>query len=151
MYLAGHFEAIEGALQRNREGKGTYGASTLSMQTAKNAFLWPARSWVRKGAEAYFTLLIEIFWSKRRIAEIYLNIAEWGPGIYGAEAAAQHYFNRPAKDLSADQAALMAAILPNPRRWSATEPTAFIRGKAKAYRQRAAIVQRDGLDTCILE
>ena len=92
------------------------------MQTAKNTFLWPARDWLRKGLEAYFTALIELAWSKRRIIEVYLNIAEWGPGIYGAEAAAQHYFAKPASRLGAMEAARLAAVLPAPLDRSASRP-----------------------------
>jgi len=103
------------------------GASTISQQTAKNAFLWPARSWVRKGFEAWFTLLIELCWSKERIMEVYLNIIEMGDGVYGAQAAAQHYFKKDAKHLSANEAASIAAILPNPLRWSAAKPSNYIR------------------------
>jgi monofunctional biosynthetic peptidoglycan transglycosylase len=98
------------------------GASTISMQTAKNLFLWPARDWLRKGFEAYFTALIELAWSKRRIIEIYLNIVEWGPGIYGAEAAAQHYFRKPAARLTSTEAARLAAVLPDPLDRSASRP-----------------------------
>ncbi len=143
-------EAIEQAIELNRKGERTFGASTLTMQTAKNAFLWPSRSWTRKGLELYFTLLIETLWSKRRIMEVYLNIAEWGPGIYGAEAAARAYFKRPAAELSAQQSALLAATLPGPLRWSPAAPTQFIRNKAAAYRQRALVVAGDGLDACVL-
>jgi monofunctional biosynthetic peptidoglycan transglycosylase len=102
------------------------GASTISQQTAKNVFLWPDRSWLRKGLEVYFTGLIEIFWGKRRIMEVYLNVIEMGDGIYGVEMAAQKYFHKPASDLSRGEAALIAAVLPNPRRWNAGAPTSYI-------------------------
>lgn len=105
------------------------GASTISQQTAKNVFLWPSRSWVRKGFEVYFTFLIEVFWSKRRIMEVYLNVIEMGKGIYGTEAAAREYFNKPALRLSIREASLLAAVLPNPRRWSAGKPSAYIQKK----------------------
>jgi monofunctional biosynthetic peptidoglycan transglycosylase len=112
------------------------GASTISMQTAKNVFLWPGRDWVRKAFEAYFTVLIELAWGKRRIIETYLNVVEWGPGIYGAEAASQFYFHKPANALSAEEAARLAAVLPDPLKWSPTRPdryvaerTAFIRAQ----------------------
>ena len=98
------------------------GASTISMQTAKNVFLWPGRDWLRKGFEAWFTALIELAWGKRRIMEIYLNVAEWGPGVYGAEAAAQHYFNKPADALNPEEAVRLAAALPDPLRWSPRRP-----------------------------
>ena len=96
-------------------GKRTRGASSISQQTAKKVFLWPNRSWVRKGFEVYFTFLIEIFWSKERILEVYLNSIEMGKGIYGAEAASRAWFNKPAKNLTPYEAAAIAAILPNPR------------------------------------
>ena len=120
------FGAIEKALKYNKKGKRIRGASTISQQTAKNLFLWSGRSWIRKGLEVYFTGLIELFWSKERIIEVYLNIIEMGEGVYGAEAAARTYFNKPAKTLASGQAALIAAILPNPRKWSAANPSAYI-------------------------
>lgn len=121
-------EAIEKAVKYNEKHKGkkVKGASTISQQTAKNVFLWPGRSWVRKGLEVYFTFLIELFWSKERIMEVYLNVIEMGPGVYGAEAAARHYFNKPASKLTKSEAASIAAILPNPNRWSASKPTPYI-------------------------
>lgn len=103
------------------------GASTISQQTAKNAFLWPNRDWVRKGLEAYFTVLIELLWGKERIMEVYLNVIEMGDGIYGAEAAARHYFGKSAAQLTRQEAASIAAILPSPRRWSATKPGNYTR------------------------
>jgi len=105
------------------------GASTISQQTAKNVFLWPDRSWVRKGLEVYFTFLIEIVWSKERILEVYLNSIEMGNGIYGAEAASRHYYNKSAKDLSKRQAAAIAAILPNPREYRANPPNPYINSR----------------------
>ena len=122
------------------------GASTVSMQTAKNVFLWPSRSLVRKGMEAYLTVIIETLWPKRRIVEVYLNIAEWAPGIYGIEAAARHHFGKPAYSLSAREASLLAAVLPNPRRWSASRPTNYIIGRASTIRARAQIVAAEQLD-----
>lgn len=122
------FKAIRKVLKSN-DKKHIKGASTISQQTAKNLFLWPGRSWLRKGLEVYFTILIELFWSKRRIMEVYLNIIEMGNGIYGAEAAAVTYFGHPAKKLSFNEAALIAAILPNPLRWSAIQPSPYIRAK----------------------
>ncbi|MEC3878391.1 monofunctional biosynthetic peptidoglycan transglycosylase [Parapedobacter sp. 10938] len=124
-------EAIADAYQRNKEGGKLRGGSTISQQTAKNVFLWPRRSWIRKGFETYFTLLIELFWSKKRILEVYLNVIETGDGLYGAEAAAQHYYGKSAKSLTKRQAALIVAVLPNPRRWSPAKPTAFINRKAR--------------------
>ena len=123
--------AIEKATKYNakHKGKKVKGASTISQQTAKNVFLWPSRSWIRKGFEVYFTFLIELFWSKERIMEVYLNVIEMGPGVYGAEAAANYYFNKPASTLTKSQSALIAAILPNPIRWSAAKPTPYITKK----------------------
>ncbi|MBK7886061.1 MAG: monofunctional biosynthetic peptidoglycan transglycosylase [Bacteroidetes bacterium] len=121
-------DAIEKAVKYNEKHKGkkVKGASTISQQTAKNVFLWPGRSWVRKGLEVYFTFLIEILWSKERIMEMYLNVIEMGPGVYGAEAAAQYYFDKPAAKLTKSESATIAAILPNPIRWSASKPTRYI-------------------------
>lgn len=126
------FDAIDKAQKYNErhKGKKMKGASTISQQTAKNVFLWPSRSWIRKGFEVYFTFLIEVFWSKKRIMEVYLNVIETGKGIYGAEAAAQEYFKKPAKKLTNKEAALIAAVLPNPRKWSPAKPTAYIKRKA---------------------
>ncbi len=120
------FNAIERAYQKNKRGKKVRGGSTISQQTAKNVFLWPGRSWIRKGFEAYFTLLIEIFWSKRRIMEMYVNVIEMGDGIYGTEAAAQNFFKKSARKLTRNQASLIAAVLPNPRRWSPIRPNATV-------------------------
>jgi monofunctional glycosyltransferase len=118
--------AIRYAWQHDQRSRMLLGASTISMQTAKNLFLWPDRSWLRKGLEVYFTALIELARSKQRIMEVYLNIVEWAPGVYGAEAAARHHFHRPASALTVAEAARLAAVLPNPRRWSASEPTGYI-------------------------
>lgn len=125
------FKSIEKAYENNNKKKRRTirGASTISQQVAKNVFLWPGRSWVRKGLEVYFTLLIETFWSKERILETYLNVIEMGDGIYGAEAASQKYFKRSAKKLSKTQAAMIAAILPNPIKYSATKPSNYIKGR----------------------
>lgn len=119
-------KAIEKAIEYNKRGKRTRGASTISQQTAKNVFLWPQRSWLRKGLETYFTFLIELFWSKERIMEVYLNSIEMGNGIYGAEAAAQHWFKKPAAKLTRYQAAAIAAVLPNPMRYRANPASAYI-------------------------
>jgi monofunctional biosynthetic peptidoglycan transglycosylase len=120
------YEAIDKALKHNKRSKRKRGASTISQQTAKNLFLYPNRSWVRKGFEVYFTLLIESFWSKNRIMEAYLNIIELGDGIYGAEAASRHFFKKPAAKLTPSEAALLAAVLPNPLRYSAARPSAYV-------------------------
>lgn len=118
--------AIEKAIKHNEKGKRIRGASTISQQTAKNAFLWPNRTWLRKGLEAYFTLLIETLWSKERILEVYLNSIEMGDGIFGAEAAAQYWFHKPAKNLTIQNSAALAAILPNPRKLKAYPPSKYI-------------------------
>ena len=123
------FEAIEEAMEDNRTGRKIRGASTISQQTAKNAFLWPGRTWFRKGVEAYFTFLIEMLWSKERILEVYLNSIEMGKGVYGAEAAAMHWFGKNASDLTAYESAAIAAILPNPREYRASPASNFIQGR----------------------
>lgn len=120
------FEAIEKAIEDNQKGKRVRGASTISQQTAKNVFLWPGRNWFRKGLEVYFTFLIETFWSKERILEVYLNSIEMGKGIYGAEAAAQHWFKKSAANLSIYEAAAIAAVLPNPREYRANPASNYI-------------------------
>jgi monofunctional biosynthetic peptidoglycan transglycosylase len=129
------WEAIRGAWRRYEDGaRGLRGASTISMQTAKNVFLWPGRDWIRKAFEAYFTALIELAWGKERIIEIYLNVVEWGPGIYGAEAAAEFYFHKPAAALSAEEAARLAAVLPDPLKWSPSRPDRYVAGRAAFIR-----------------
>lgn len=125
-------DAIKKAEEYNKkhQGKRMKGASTISQQTAKNVFLWPSRSWIRKGFEVYFTFLIEIFWSKQRIMEVYLNVIEMGNGIYGVEAASQEYFHKPAAKLSVREASLLAAILPSPLKWSPVKPNVRVQRKA---------------------
>ncbi len=129
---------FDAAADRLRGADTTRGGSTISQQAAKNVFLWPGRTFTRKAFEVPFTWLMEWVWGKRRIMEVYLNVVEWGPGIYGVEAAARHYFGRPASRLTQRQAALLAAILPNPRRWSASRPTSYIgtRATIAIYRMR---------------
>jgi monofunctional biosynthetic peptidoglycan transglycosylase len=119
-------EAIEKAYALNQHSHKVHGASTISQQVAKNLFLWSGRSYLRKGLEAYFTLLIESLWPKRRILEVYLNIAEFGYGTYGAEAAAERFFHKPASRLTRDDAAVLAAVLPNPQRLSAATPSRYV-------------------------
>jgi monofunctional biosynthetic peptidoglycan transglycosylase len=119
-------KAMENAYKNNEHRKRVIGGSTISQQTAKNVFLWPGRSYIRKGFEAYFTLLIEMFWSKSRIMEVYLNVIEMGDGVYGAEAASQLYYQKSCKKLTRSQAALLAACLPNPLRWTPIKPTRYI-------------------------
>ena len=120
------YEAIEKAAMRNMDSKKKYGASTISQQTAKNVFLWPGRSWLRKGLEAYFTVLIEFVWSKQRIMEVYLNSIEMGDGIYGVEAVAEEHFGCKASELTRANCALIAATLPNPRRFSSKNPSEYM-------------------------
>jgi monofunctional biosynthetic peptidoglycan transglycosylase len=125
------WDAMREAWRRYRAGTGKLrGASTISMQTAKNVFLWPGRDWLRKAFEAYFAALIELIWGKARIIEIYLNVVEWGPGIYGAQAAAQFHFHKSAAVLGVEEAARLAAILPDPLEWSASRPSRYVRERA---------------------
>lgn len=123
-------QAIKAAVEHNRRGGSLRGASTLSQQVAKNQFLWSGRSWLRKGMEAWFTLWIEVLWPKQRILEVYLNIVEWDEGVFGVEAAAQRHFGVGASYLSDRQAAQLAAVLPNPREWSAANPPAHVQRRA---------------------
>jgi monofunctional biosynthetic peptidoglycan transglycosylase len=119
-------EEMEKAMDEAEEGGRQRGASTISQQTAKNVFLWPSSTYLRKGFEAWFTVLIEVFWSKKHILDVYLNSVEFGDGIYGCEAAAQHFFHKPASQLSLDEAARLAIVLPNPLRLNAGRPTAHM-------------------------
>jgi len=128
-------EAMQQAYERNRRGGRVRGGSTISQQTAKNLFLWPGGGYVRKGIEAGLTIVIETLWSKERILEVYLNSAEFGPGIYGVEAAARRYFDKPASQLSAFEAARLAAVLPNPRKWKVSAPGRYVQARA-AWIQR---------------
>lgn len=128
-------EAIREAFESNKQSNRLRGGSTISQQTAKNIFLWPQRSWLRKGLEAYFTVLIEVFWSKKRIMEVYLNMIETGDHLFGMEASAQHYFGRPAAQVNQRQAALMVAVLPNPRRWNPASPTNYLNRRANSILQ----------------
>ena len=142
--------AIEKALHHNAEDPGRIrGGSTISQQTAKNTFLWPGRDWVRKGLEAWFTVLIEAGWGKPRIMEVYLNSIEWGPGVYGAEAAAQHNFHVSAAHLAPAQAARLAAIIPKPLSWKAARPGPYVRRRTGTIEARAGTVDRDGLSDCV--
>jgi monofunctional biosynthetic peptidoglycan transglycosylase len=123
------WESIQQARKEIESGKRFRGGSTISNQTAKNVFLWQGRNLLRKGLEAYFTFLIEGLWGKKRIMEVYLNVIEMGDGIYGIEAASQHFYKKPAKELSRQQAAYIAATLPNPRRWNPTKPTNYLQSR----------------------
>ncbi len=142
-------EAIEQAMAQNARGGRIRGGSTISQQTAKNVFLWQDGGYFRKGLEAVFTFAIENIWGKRRIMEVYLNVAETGIGTYGVEAAAQRYFNKPASDLTAIEAARIAANLPQPKKRPVLNPTGFVRSYGNSVAARIGIVRRDGLDECI--
>ncbi len=136
--------AIRTALE---DGAGR-GASTLTQQVVKNVYLWHGRSWSRKAFEALITPLVETFWSKQRILEVYLNVAEFDEGVFGVEAAARHYFGTGPENLSEQQAALLAAILPNPKERSASQPSDFVRKRARQVRDGAATIRRDGRAAC---
>ena len=136
------FEAIAKAIEANKRRKIKMGASTITQQTAKNVFLYPSRTYLRKGLEAYFTILIETFWDKKRILEVYLNVVELGSGVYGAEAASRHYFKKSAKKLTPGEAYLFAAILPNPRKWNPTRPTNFVLRRRNFIRRNLVILGR---------
>jgi monofunctional biosynthetic peptidoglycan transglycosylase len=143
-------DAIAAAMRRNAEGRGVIrGGSTISQQTAKNAFLWQGGGYFRKGLEAWFTLLIENLWSKRRIMEVYLNVAETGIGTYGANAGAQRYFKKDASNLTRQEAARIAAVLPQPKKREAITPSGFTRRYGNSISRRIGVVARDGLDACL--
>lgn len=141
------FAQIEKAMRENRRGGKLRGASTITQQTAKNLFLWPGRNYVRKGLEAWFAVLLELFWSKDRIIEVYLNVVEWGDGIYGIEAAARRYYGRPARRLTPGQAASLAAVLPNAWVFSPVDPSRLTRARAAMIeaRMRAVAIGRRSL------
>ena len=144
------FKAMEKAMAHNQKRPGRIrGGSTISQQTAKNVFLWPQRSYVRKGLEAYFTVLIETIWGKRRIMEVYLNSVEWGPGVYGADSAARRYFGVGADRLTAAQASRLAAILPSPLKWKAATPGPYVRKRSRRIGAASGTVRREGLAACI--
>ncbi|MFC4169007.1 monofunctional biosynthetic peptidoglycan transglycosylase [Teichococcus aestuarii] len=130
------FDALRGQVAAALEGERPRGASTITMQVAKNLFLWPGRDPLRKVLEAWLTPQVALLWPKRRVLEVYLNIVEFGPGVYGAEAAARAFFNRPAADLTAQQAAQLAVVLPAPLQWSAAAPTPYLRERAATVRRR---------------
>lgn len=144
------FVEIEKAVDEAKNGGRMRGASTISQQTAKNAFLWNGGGWVRKAVEAWFTVVMEALWPKRRVMEVYLNIAEWGNGYFGAEAAAQARFRKSAKDLTPHEAALLAAVLPSPNKWRVNAPGPYVSNRAYTLRGRMEQVRRDGLDQCVL-
>lgn len=140
--------AMDEAWHEWRAGRRPRGASTISMQTAKNLFLWPDRSYLRKGIEAYLTALIELFWPKQRIIELYLNVIEWGNGVYGAEMAAHTHFGKSAAALSVREAALLAAVLPDPRRWSPQDPSSYIAARAALIRARMPEMTVPSINGC---
>lgn len=142
-------EAIKRAIENNKQGKRLRGGSTISQQTAKNVFLWQGGGYFRKGLEAYFTFLIENIWGKRRIMEVYLNVAETGIGTYGIEAGTQRYFKKSADNVSVSEAARMAAALPLPKKRSVISPTGFTRRLGNTISARINSVRRDGLDLCL--
>lgn len=144
-------KAIERALKHNEKRPNRLrGGSTISQQAAKNVFLWSGRGWVRKGLEAGYTVLIETLWGKRRTMEVYLNVVEWGPGIYGAEAAARHWFGVSAEALTPRQAASLAAILPSPRKWKAAAPGPYVRRRASRIQAAMGAVRNEGLAACVI-
>jgi monofunctional biosynthetic peptidoglycan transglycosylase len=149
--FAGHWgfdvQAIEDAMEDHLEGRSSRGASTLTQQVAKNLFLWGRRSWVRKGLEAYFTVLLELLWPKRRILEVHLNVAELGNGLYGVEAAARTYFGKPASAVTAQEAAALAAVLPNPRARRVTAPSAAVQERAEWIADQARRLPPDTLSS----
>lgn len=145
------YAAIQKAMDDHKRhpGKPMRGASTISQQTARTLFLVPVRSWVRKGLEAYLTVLIENLWPKKRILTAYLNLVDWGDGIFGAQAAADAYFGTDAASLTSAEAARLAAILPNPHKWKAAHPGRYVARRARNLQGRSAMVVRDGLNFCV--
>jgi len=142
------WQAIDKAMHQNEHGERVRGGSTISQQTAKNVFLTPHRNWVRKGLEAYLTVMIEALWPKRRILEIYLNVVQFGPNIFGAEAAAEYYFHKPASRLNAAEAGL-AAVLPDPEDWRVVGAGPYVARRTRTIVGRLLQVQRDHLDACV--
>jgi monofunctional biosynthetic peptidoglycan transglycosylase len=134
------FESMGDALRESGRGRRLRGASTISQQVAKNLFLWPGRSFVRKGLEAWFAGLLELTWPKRRILEVYLNVAEFGDGIFGVEAASRRFFGKPAAGLSPEEAARLAAVLPSPRRLHAERPSPFVQARAAWIQEQVAML-----------
>ncbi len=144
------FKAMrEAAIHNERRPGKVRGGSTISQQTAKNVFLWPSRDYVRKGLEAWFTVLEEAIWGKRRILETYLNVVEWGPGTYGAEAASQRYFHKDARDLSGLEAARLAAILPSPLKWKAVNPGRYVQKRSARIGAAVVTLRADDLAWCV--
>ena len=145
------FQAMEAAMRHNarRPNGKVKGGSTISQQTAKNVFLWPGRSYVRKGIEAWYTVLIEALWGKRRIMEVYLNVVEFGPGVYGAQAASQHFFHEDASQLSPAQAAHLISVLPDPLKWRVAAPGAYVAKRSRRIDGAIGTVRDDGLAGCV--
>ena len=143
-------KAIEKAIEDNAKGGRRRGGSTISQQTAKNVFLWNGGGIARKGAEAWFTPVADFVWGKRRTMEIYLNVAEWGDGIFGVEAAAHARFNKSAADLTQWEAALLAAVLPSPNKWRVDPPTEYVKGRARTLNARLQVVRNEGYANCVL-
>jgi monofunctional glycosyltransferase len=137
------FKSIEKAMKHNRKSKSLRGASTISQQVAKNVFLWQGRSFIRKGLEAYFTFMIELIWGKKRILEMYLNVIEMGDGIFGIEMASQKYFNKPAKNLTRQEAAMIAACLPNPKRYKVKPPSSYVLLRSGWVMQQMGFLEPD--------
>jgi monofunctional biosynthetic peptidoglycan transglycosylase len=137
------FKNIEKAMKHNQKSKSLHGASTISQQVAKNVFLWQGRDWFRKGLEVYFTFMIELVWGKKRILEIYLNVSEMGKGVFGVEAAARYYFNKPAKSLTRIEAAKIAACLPNPKIYTIKPLSSHVAGRSAWIVGQMGILQND--------
>lgn len=142
-------EAIQTALDEREQSGRVRGASTLTQQTAKNVFLWNGGGYFRKGGEAWMAVFIDGFWGKRRVIETYLNVAEWGDGLYGAEAAAYGRFGKPASDLTRFEAARLAAVLPSPNKWRVNPAGPYVRQRTGTILARMDVVARDGLDSCV--
>jgi len=142
-------QATKAAFSDNAKRQRRRGGSTLTQQTAKNVFLWNGGGYPRKAVEAWLSLYTNFVWGKRRTLEIYLNVAEWGDGIFGAEAAAQARFGKPAKDLTPREAALLASVLPSPNKWRLDPPSDFVNGRANTLMQRAEIIRTSGYDSCL--
>jgi len=143
------FDALQDALSENAEGGRRRGGSTITQQTAKNVFLWNGGGYARKAVEAWFALYTDKVWGKRRTMEIYLNVAEWGDGIFGAEAAAQARFGKPASELTKREAALLAAVLPSPNKWRVNPPGPYVSGRAGTLMQRAEVIRTSAYDSCL--
>ncbi|MGZ3305843.1 MAG: monofunctional biosynthetic peptidoglycan transglycosylase [Asticcacaulis sp.] len=144
-------DAIKKAEKYNATHRRKRGASTISQQTAKNVFLWPSRSWTRKGFEVWYTFLIEHLWPKDRIMEVYLNSVEWGPGVFGAESASQYWFHHSAATLSPAEASKLAAILPDPRKWKAAHSGSYVAKRSGSIEARARVVDNSGYDACAVD